>query len=87
MIAAVPATLARRPGWPYLGGMLNTARQGSIQDSAVPAPRPMSGVAFGIIAGGTVLVAAILLGASVLWIHYGTTVFFEMIASGIAACF
>ena len=30
---------------------------------------------------------AILLGALVLWFHYGTAVFFEMIASGIAACF
>ena len=40
-----------------------------------------------IIAGSAVLVAAMLLGASVLWIHYGTAVFFEMIASGIAACF
>jgi hypothetical protein len=87
VIAAAPAVLARRPGRPYLGVMLNTARQGSIQESAVPAPRPMGGVAFGIIAGSAVLVAAILLGASVLWIHYGTAVFFEMIASGIAACF
>ncbi len=31
--------------------------------------------------------AALLLGAPVLWYHYGTTVSFEMIASGIAACF
>ena len=31
--------------------------------------------------------AALLLGALVLWFHYGTAVFFEMIASGIAACF
>ena len=30
---------------------------------------------------------AMLLGAAVLWIHYGTAVFFEMITSGIAACF
>jgi hypothetical protein len=67
--------------------MLNTARQGSIRESAVPAPRPMGGAAFWIIVGGAVLVAAILLAASVLWIHYGTAVFFEMIASGIAACF
>jgi hypothetical protein len=29
----------------------------------------------------------LLLGALVLWAHYGTTVFFEMLASGIAACF
>ena len=67
--------------------MLNTARQGSIQESAVPAPRPMSGVAFGIVAGSAVLVGALLIGASVLWVHYGTAVFFEMITSGIAACF
>ena len=87
MIKAAPAALARRPGWPYLGVMLDTARQGSIQESAVPMRRPLGGVAFGIIAGSAVLVAAILLGASVLWIHYGTAVFFEMITSGIAACF
>jgi hypothetical protein len=36
---------------------------------------------------GAGLGAALLLGALVLWFHYGTTVFFEMIASGIAACF
>jgi hypothetical protein len=30
---------------------------------------------------------ALLLGATVLWFHYGTAVFFEMIASGISACF
>jgi hypothetical protein len=67
--------------------MLDTAHQGSIQQSAVPTPRPMGGVAFGIIVGSVVLVAAILLGAAVLWIHYGTAVFFEMITSGIAGCF
>jgi len=26
-------------------------------------------------------------GASLLWVHYGTAVFFEMLAAGIAACF
>ena len=30
---------------------------------------------------------ALLLGALGLWFHYGTAVFFETIASGIAACF
>jgi hypothetical protein len=29
----------------------------------------------------------LLLAAAVLWLHYGTAVFFEMIASGFAACF
>jgi hypothetical protein len=79
--------LARTADWPYLGGMLDTAHQGPIQTSALPTRRPPGGVAFGIIAGSAVLVAAILLGAIVLWIHYGTAVFFEMITSGIAACF
>jgi hypothetical protein len=87
VIRAAPTVLARAAGWPYLEGMLDTAHQGSIQTSAAPTRRPLGGVAFGIIAGSAVLVAAILLGASVLWIHYGTAVFFEMIASGIAACF
>jgi type VI protein secretion system component VasF len=27
------------------------------------------------------------LGAVALWLHYGATVFFEMIASGISSCF
>jgi hypothetical protein len=30
---------------------------------------------------------AILLGPLVLWFHYGTAVFFEMIAAGFNACF
>lgn len=44
-------------------------------------------------AGSVVAVAAagiggaLLLGALGLWFHYGTAVFFETIASGIAACF
>jgi hypothetical protein len=87
VIGAAPAVLARAAGAPYLEGMLDTAHQGSIRESTVPTRRPLGGVAFGIIVGSAVLFAAILLGASVLWIHYGTAVFFEMITSGIAACF
>ena len=33
-----------------------------------------------------VVCADLMVGASLLWIHYGTAVFFEMITSGIAAC-
>ena len=33
------------------------------------------------------LAAMALLGALALWFRYGTTVFFEMIATGISACF
>jgi hypothetical protein len=35
---------------------------------------------------GGVLGGAVLLGTLVLWVHYGTAVFFDMIASGLAAC-
>lgn len=31
--------------------------------------------------------AALLAGALALWAHYGTAVFFEMIVSGLEACF
>jgi hypothetical protein len=40
-----------------------------------------------IVAAAAGLGSAILLAALVLWFHYGTAVFFEMIASGISACF
>jgi hypothetical protein len=32
-------------------------------------------------------VAVLLAGTMVLWAHYGTAVFYEMILAGIAACF
>jgi len=37
--------------------------------------------------GGVALATIILLATLALWFHYGTTVFFEMIAAGFAACF
>jgi hypothetical protein len=40
-----------------------------------------------VVLGGAGLAAVLLLAAAVLWLHYGTAVFFEMIASGFAACF
>jgi hypothetical protein len=40
-----------------------------------------------IVIGAAALGAAIGLASAVLWFHYGTAVFFEMIASGISACF
>jgi hypothetical protein len=39
-----------------------------------------------VVVGLAVVCFSLLFGASLLWIHYGTAVFFEMIASGIAAC-
>jgi hypothetical protein len=49
--------------------------------------RPARRVAPVIVVAGAGFGAAILVGALVLWFHYGTAVFFEMLTSGIAACF
>jgi hypothetical protein len=40
-----------------------------------------------MIVAGAGVGTAILFGALALWFQYGTAVFFEMIASGISACF
>ena len=48
-------------------------------------PARRAGTVVAIAAAG--LGAVLLLGALILWVRYGTAVFFEMIASGIAACF
>jgi hypothetical protein len=60
----------------------------STQQSSIvgPAAQPSTRVASAIVVGGAALGAAVLLGALGLWFHYGTAVFYEMIASGIAAC-
>jgi uncharacterized protein involved in exopolysaccharide biosynthesis len=61
---------------------LSTLRP-SPASAVVPPERRMSlalGAALGL--GAVLLIAALLL-----WSRYGTAVFFEMIAAGIAACF
>ena len=50
--------------------------------TAVRPPRAVPALAV----AGAGLGAALLLGTLALWFHYGTAVFFETIASGIAAC-
>ena len=59
----------------------------SAQDEISAGPPRAHRAAAVIAAGGAGLGAVIVLGALVLWFHYGTAVFFEMIASGISACF
>ena len=51
------------------------------------ASRPASGIARVLVAAGAGLGAVIFVAALILWVRYGTTVFFETIASGFAACF
>jgi hypothetical protein len=59
----------------------------STQQEIISATPYSRGLASVIVWTGASLGAAILAGALVLWFHYGTAVFFEMIASGFAACF
>jgi hypothetical protein len=70
----------------FQGSPLRSMRETSVRAPAALQPQ-RSSVAAAIILGGVLIVAGLLLVASVLWVKYGTAVFFEMIASGIAACF
>ena len=84
MIGGDNAPLADAWNWPYLGAM---ARPISAQDGTLPATPPRARAASVIVWSAAVLGALAGLAATALWIYYGTAVFFEMIASGIAACF
>jgi len=53
----------------------------------VPLSRPSGGVRLALVWGGAALCAIATLAVLALWYHYGTTVFFEMVSSGISACF
>jgi hypothetical protein len=77
--------LARPRDWPYLNGLM--VQPISTQQEILGRPRPARKLAPVIVVAGSGLGAALLAGALVLWVHYGTAVFFEMIASGFAACF
>ena len=94
--------LARPRNWPYLNAtgrqtVVDTALRllrsdGREMAHPLVTPQPMHAtlprkLARAIVTAATGLGSAILLGALVLWVHYGTAVFFEMIASGISACF
>ena len=87
MIGAAPAWLAGRTRLSYLRGMLEPAHHGSLPQTGTTARRPPGGVALAIMAGSVLVAGAMLLAAAILWIRYGTAVFFEMIATGLAACF
>ena len=53
----------------------------------ISAARPQNRAGSIIVWSSASLGGAAVLGAAALWLHYGTTVFFEMISAGIAACF
>jgi hypothetical protein len=68
--------------WPVVLAQSREAMQQPIQPAA-----SQRGMASTIAAASAAVGAVLLLGALALWAHYGTAVFFEMLASGIAACF
>jgi hypothetical protein len=53
----------------------------------LPATRPAWTGGWAVAIGLSLLGAAFLIAALGLWLRYGTTVFFETIAAGIAGCF
>ena len=63
------------------------ARPVSTQQDMPSILPPGRKLASAIVIGSAALGAMVLAGALALWFHYGTAVFFEMIASGISACF
>jgi hypothetical protein len=80
--AAIP--LACPENWPYLKRM---AQPVSTHRDLMAAARPQGRVASMIVWSAATSGALAVLGAAALWFHYGTAVFFEMIAAGISACF
>ncbi len=83
VIPAVAILLACLGNWPYLERMAQPASTYPPNASA----RSQGSVASVIVWGAAVVGGLAALGAAALWFHYGTTVFFEMIAAGISACF
>jgi hypothetical protein len=80
--AAIPLACAWNS--PYLKLMVQPISTHA--EMMVATPR-QGRVASMIVWGAAGLGALAVLAAAALWFHYGTTVFFEMISAGIAACF
>jgi hypothetical protein len=76
VIGTAAILLACPENGPYLNPM--------VQPVSTPAGAIMAPAIVWTAAG---LGAVVVIGALSLWFHYGTTVFFEMIAAGISACF
>ena len=65
--------------WPKMVQLLSTPQ--------LTTQAPANRAARALVVGAAGLATVLVLAALILWAHYGTTVFFEMIASGFAACF
>ena len=84
MIGGAFAPLAHVWNWLYLGSM---AQPVSAPKDLLPATPPRARAASLIVWSAATLGILAVAAAAALWIYYGTAVFFEMIAAGIAACF
>jgi hypothetical protein len=84
VIGGAVTALAPLRVWPYLKGMVQPI---PAQQKMIAAAQPQSRVGSIIVWSAAALGSAAVLAAIALWVHYGTAVFFEMIAAGIAACF
>jgi hypothetical protein len=79
------AILLACPGnWSYLKRM---GQPVSTHQDMMTAARLQGRVASMIVWSAATSGALAVFGAAALWFHYGTAVFFEMIAAGISACF
>jgi hypothetical protein len=99
LIGGGALALARRLNWPYLDMInrrtaatpvltgLRMAQPMSTPHQIPGALRPARTTAHAIVMAGAGLGVVLGLGAVVLWLHYGTAVFFETIVSGLSACF
>lgn len=84
MIGGAFAPLARACNSAYLRAM---ARPVSAANGMLSAPPPKARAASAIVWSAAALGTLAVIAAGALWMYYGTTVFFEMITAGIAACF
>ena len=79
--AATPVEACSRSRRSRMAQPISTPQQIA---AAVPAARRVMPA---LAVGAAGLGAMLLLGGLLLWFYYGTAVFFEMMASGISACF
>jgi hypothetical protein len=84
VIGGAVTALAEAGRPPYLGLMAQPFSTSQTMPAVLHKAR--RAVPFAALAGAG-LGALAVLGALMLWFHYGTAVFFEMITSGFQACF
>jgi hypothetical protein len=88
VIGARRPALARQRDFAYFKVMV---QQVTSQPEILPQSRSSGGIGSAIAWAITWTMAGlgsiVLLGALALWFHYGSAVFFEMVASGVSACF